>query len=215
MRKTFKYALLAASALAGAASAQAGYVNGDLIVGFTGGASDFLYDLGPRSALYQGKTWNVGANLGTQFGVVGSTKYGTHVYATSYDSRNENGYDPTGNTGNAWADMGTFASTLTVGSSRTTTPTDQTGWTYNTAQPSGTPGSTFQNDFFNPNVASSSAAYLYDNLGDGTVTGGGGSLFTYDATAGSLTYIPEPTACSLFAGFGLLSLAVRRQLAKA
>jgi hypothetical protein len=216
MRKTPKYALLLASALAVAASAQAQYVNGDLLVGFTGGSQDFIYDLGQASSLTLGRTWNVGANLGTQFGVLGAQSILTdkHIYATSFDSVNENGFSPANLFFNARADITTIAGGLTVGNSRTTTPTDQTGWTYQTAQAAGTPGNTFQNDYFNPNVNVSAMAYLYDNLNSGTVTAAG--FFSYNSSSGQLAYgvtaVPEPTAFSLLGGMGLLALAVRRKL---
>jgi hypothetical protein len=220
MRKTPKYALLLASALAVAASAQAQYVNGDLLVGFTGGSQDFIYDLGQASSLTLGRTWNLGANLGTQFGVLGAQSTGRHIYATSFDNVNENGFSPANLFFNARADITTIAGGLTVGNSRTTTPTAAdwtTGWTYQTAQTAGTPGNTFQNDYFNPNVSVSSMAFLFDNLNDGTVNIA--SFFSYDSGSGQLAYgvsaVPEPTTFSLLGGLGLLALVVRRKLAKA
>ena len=57
MKRTTKYALLAASTLAVAATAQAQYTYGDLLVGFTGGSQDFIYDLGQVSSLHVGETW--------------------------------------------------------------------------------------------------------------------------------------------------------------
>ena len=90
MKKTSKYALLAAAALSVAASAQA-YVNGDLLVGFTGDTSDFIYDLGNVSLLSQSGSWTIGSGLGTEFGVVGSLNTGQHIFATSFDSA-ENGF---------------------------------------------------------------------------------------------------------------------------
>jgi hypothetical protein len=220
MKQTTKYALLAASALAVAASAQAQYVNGDLLVGFTGGSQDFIYDIGQASSLTLGHTWNVGANLGTQFGILGAQSTGRHIYATSFDNVNENSFSPAGLFPNARADITTIAGGLTAGNSRTTTSTAAdwtTGWTYQTAQAAGTPGNTFQNDYFNPNVSVSSRAYLYDNLNDGTVTPD--SFFSYDSASGQLAYgaiaVPEPATLSLLGGFGLLALAARRQLIKA
>jgi hypothetical protein len=220
MRKTPKYALLLASALAVAASAQAQYVNGDLLVGFTGGSQDFIYDLGQASSLSLGQTWNIGANLGTQFGVLGAQNTGKHVYATSFDSANENNFSPAGLFPNARADITTIAGGLTLGNSRTTTPAAAdwtTGWTYQTAQAAGTPGNTFQNDYFNPNVSVASKAYLYDNLNDGTVISD--NFFSYNSSSGQLAFgviaIPEPTTVSLLGGLGLLALAVHRKFAKA
>jgi hypothetical protein len=213
MKQTTKYALLAASAFAAAASAQAQYVNGDLLIGFTGGTSDFIYDLGQASSLTLNQTWNIGPNRGLQFGVVGSQQTGRHIYATLFDSVNENSYDPTGLWPNARADITTIAQGLTLGQSRTTDPADTTGWTFQTAQPPGTAGNTFQNDFFNPNVFASSTAYLYDNLNTGTVTPD--SFFSYDSASGQLAFgataVPEPSTLSLLGGFGLLALALRRQ----
>ena len=92
MKRTTQYALLAASAIALAASAQAQYVNGDLLVGFTGGSQDFIYDLGQFSTLTLGKTWNIGPARGTEFGIVGALNSGSHIFATSSDSA-ENGYN--------------------------------------------------------------------------------------------------------------------------
>jgi len=189
MRKTPKYALLLASALAVAASAQAQYVNGDLLVGFTGGSQDFIYDLGQASSLTLGRTWNLGANLGTQFGVLGAQSTGRHIYATSFDNVNENGFSPANLFFNARADITTIAGGLTVGNSRTTTPAAAdwtTGWTYQTAQAAGTPGNTFQNDYFNPNVSVSSIAYFYDNLNSGTVTAAG--FFSYNSSSGQFQF---------------------------
>ena len=218
MRKTPKYALLLASALAVASSAQA-YVNGDLLVGFTGGSQDFIYDLGQASSLTLGQTWNLDANLGAQFGVLGVQNTGQHIYATSFDSLNENNFAPTGLFPNARADIATIAGGLTLGNSRTTTQAAfdwTTGWTYQTAQAAGTPGNTFQNDYFNPNVSVASNANLYDNLNNGTVTPL--SFFSYNPYSGQLAYgvtaVPEPTTIGL-GGLGLLALAVRRKLAKA
>jgi hypothetical protein len=215
MKQTTRYALLAASVLAVAASAQAQYVNGDLLIGFTGGTSDFIYDLGPASTLTSGHQWTIGGNLGTQFGVIGALNSGSHIFATSSDPVNENGYDPTGNFSAARANITTIAGGLTLGNSRTPAPSDTTSWTYQTAQPPGTPGDSFQNNFFNPNVSSSSTAYLYNNLNIGTVIADGS--FSYNAASGVVTYsaVPEPTSLGLLAGFGLLALLFRRHLANA
>jgi hypothetical protein len=220
MRKTPKYALLLASALAVAASAQAQYVNGDLLLGFTGGSQDFIYDLGQASSLTVGETWNLGANLGTEFGVLGAQNTGRLIYATSFDNVDESGFSPANLFFNARADITTIAHDLTAGNSRTTTPTAPdwtTGWTYQTAQAAGTPGNTFQNDYFTPNVSVSSIAYLYDNLNDGTVSPA--SFFSYNSGSGQLGYgvtaVPEPATFSLLGGLGLLALAFRRKPAKA
>jgi len=214
MRKTSKYALLLTSALAVATSAQA-YNNGDLLVGFTGGSQDFIYDLGPASSLTIGETWNIGANLGTQFGVVGALNSGSHIYATSSDSA-ENGYNySTAFFNQDRADISTIAGSVVPGQSRTTTPTDTTGWTMETAQSAGTPGNYLFNHMFNPNVSVYSTAYLFDNSGVGATPD---SYFQYNPS-GQLAFgtaaVPEPATFSLLGVFGLLALAARRQLIKA
>ena len=212
MKKTTHYALLAASALALAPSAQAQYVNGDLLVGFAGGSQDFIYDLGQVSTLTLGKTWDLGPGRGTQFGVVGALNSGSHIFATSTDTAEDGYLYYTAFFNPDKANIGTIAGTLTAGQSRTTTPTDTTGWTYMTAQPPGTPGNTLQNNMFNPNVSVDSTAYFFDNNASGATPD---SFFTYDSTSGVLTYattVPEPTTLGLLGGFGLLALAFRRQL---
>jgi hypothetical protein len=218
MKNIAKIALVAASALAVASSAHAAYHQGDLLVGFTGGTSDTIYDLGQFSTLVSGETWNVGSSLGTSFGVIGasSTANGSHIYSTSSDSA-QNGYAQQGNYTLAKGDIGTIAGSLTgIGQSRNTTPTDTTGWTSQTDQPPGTPGNTFQNDFYNPNVGGGSQAFLFVNSpfeAAGTADG----YFTYSGS--TLTFnvaaVPEPATYGVIAGFGLLALALRRQFVKA
>jgi hypothetical protein len=216
MKQTSKYALVAAAALAAAASAQA-YTQGDLLVGFDGGSSDFIYDLGQFSSLTAGETWTIGTSLGTRFGVVGASTIasGSHIFSTSFDSA-QNGYLQGGNYQTAKANIGTINGTLSSGLSRTTTSADTTGWTFQTDQPAGTPGNTFQNNYYNPNVSASATAYFFSNTPFETSPTLDGS-FTYNAASGVLTFsaVPEPSTYGLFAGFGLLALALRRQVVKA
>jgi len=216
MKNTSRYALLMASALVVAASAQAAqYANGDLLLGFSGGSQDFVYDLGPVSSLTTGQTWNVGANQGTQFGVVGAFLQGSTglIYSTS-SANDENALDPSNLYGPARNNIATLAggtTALTLGESRTTTVGDTTGWTYQTVTVQ--PGNTFQNNFENPNADVSALAYFFENNNDGTVTAD--SFFSYNSASGQLAYgaiaVPEPTTLSLLGGFALLALAWRRQ----
>jgi len=113
MKKTTKYALLAASPFCGRSVGSAQYVNGDLLIDSRRMTSDFIYDL-VRSLRSPGSNWNVGANRGRAFGVVGSQQTGRHIYATSFDSVNENSYDPTGLWPNARADITTIGPRLTL-----------------------------------------------------------------------------------------------------
>lgn len=187
MNRISKLAFVAVSALVITSSSQAG--NGELIVGFTGGSSDFLYDLGAYTSLVSGMTWSLGASRGNGFGVVGYQTTGRHIYATSSDSA-ENGYVLTAGSGAfnpIRADMDAIFGTLTPGMSRTTTPSDQSGWTYNCAQPFGTPGGILQNDlFYTPNVDASTKAYFFDNAGGSAAVPKG--YFTYNSGSGILTY---------------------------
>jgi hypothetical protein len=219
MQRITKYALLMASALAAAVSAQAAqYNNGDLLAGFGGGTLDFIFDLGPVTSLSQGQTWNVGANQGTQFGVVGALLQGTSgfIYATS-PANDQNGLDPSNLYGAARNNVATLAggtTALTLGGSRTTDPSNTTGWTYQTI--TFQPGNTFQNNFVNPNVDVSATAYFFQNNNNGTVTAD--SFFTYNSTSGVLIFgaVPEPTTLTLglLGGGSLLALALRRQRSK-
>lgn len=214
MKITLKMALFGGTCLMMAASAPAqNYVNGDLLVGFTGGGTDFIYDLGQFSSLGVGQTWNLAPGLGTQFGVIGAQSTGKHIYATSFDST-ENGFGPTALYNTASSNVRTVSgqpSALTLGTSRSPAPGDTTSWTYQTDQAAGTPGNTFENNFFNPNVNVGSPAYFFDNANDGTVTAQN-AWFTYDSTSGVLSYVPEPTAGCLFGGSALLMALFRRRV---
>jgi len=212
MKRTSKYALLTAAALTVAVSAQA-YTTGDLLLGVSGGPNDLVFNLGPRSSLYQGETWSVTAPASsTEFGVIGVyTDHGRGSYFTAYSSVNNGGVDQ----GNIYyqtrGPVETLAQGIGVGSSRTVAKGDDTSWFSSTVSEAS--GTTFYNGSggAHPDVTTGSDAWLWDNNQNGASAPNG--FFTYDG--GTLTYIPEPTTFSLLGGFGLLALAARRQLRKA
>jgi hypothetical protein len=194
MKHNAKFGFIAGAALALVGSAQASYHNNDLLVGFDGNSSDFIYDLGQYSTLTYGETWTVGANLGTDFGVIGaSANAASLIYVTS-PSVNQNNFAQGNNYQNTKANVALAAGLLTgAGQSRTTAPSDTTGWTYLTDQPSGTPGNTFFNNYYNPNVSTSSSAYFFVNSANetaGVLTG----VFTYNSSTGILTYNRPPAS---------------------
>jgi hypothetical protein len=212
MNTSRKVVLSAMAALGLALPAQAAYVNGDLLVGFTGGSSDFIVDLGPLSSLALGNTWNIGPNLGTQFGVVGTLNLGQLVYATS-SSSTENAFNPQGLFTDARANVATLdQGGLVAGLSASLSPSLTYSWTYQTAQAAGTAGNTFENNFLNPNVRVGSTAYFFANGNNGTVTAE--NAFSYNSADGVLSYqpVPEPGTVSLLAVMGLLGFMARRRL---
>jgi hypothetical protein len=214
MKQPLKMTLLCAAGLAAMSAQAQNYVNGDLLVGFTGGSSDFIYDLGQASSLTLGDTWNVGANRGTSFGVIGAQSNGHVIYSTSFSST-ENSFSPTALYANARGNVATVSgqpSALSLSTSRSPAPSDTTSWFYQTDQAAGTPGNTFQNNFFNPNVSAGATAFFFDNGNDGSVYADG--YFTYSSANGVVTYVPEPATLSLLAGGGLLALLFRRQASR-
>ncbi len=217
MRNLFK-AAITALALAAASSVQA-YNYGDLLVGFDGGSTDFVLDLGKFSGLTLGQTWNLGAafgqnDLGSHFGVVGASSglSSGHIYSTS-PFIDQGGFGG-GNNQAASANVVTLGTGISAGQGRTPTPVDSTGWFMQTDQTAGTPGNYFFNNYLNPNVSVGSAAYLFDNAPGGSATAA--NVFTYDSTSGILTYapVPEPGSFSLLAFFGVLAFTFRRRFAR-
>jgi hypothetical protein len=214
MKNSTKLAL-AAVALAAATSAQA-YTYGDLLIGFTSGSgNDTIWNVGQSSSLFSGETWQVGAHLGTEWGVVGASSIagGRHIFASSADPF-ENGWLQGSQWQLAQANVVTLGGGLapngiSVGQFRTLDAADvsHSSWFYQTA---GNNSSSFQANYFNPNVAADAPAYLFNNV-QGLATPDG--FFTYNSTSGELTYgvVPEPSVYSLLAGFGLLGMSFRRR----
>lgn len=219
MKNLLSAAVLTVAALGLAASAQAQtfnatFGNGDLLAGFAGDTTDYIYDLGTAANLFPGETWQLTTSASTQFGVIGAIKTGINytIFATSSDA-GENGWVQSGQGQTARGNILTLGASLSNGTA-TPTPSDTASWSFQTAQPANTPGSSFQNNYFNPNVAISSTAYLFNNV-NGTTTPVGS--FTYDAGAATLTFqpVPEPGTFALIGLGGLAALALRRRSVKA
>ncbi len=225
MKKRTQLILSAVAAVGLASTAQASYVNGDLLVGFTSsGANDYIFDVGSLSGLYYGETWALGADLGgdmtsaqfgnASWGVVGSLNSSQTIYSSGSPSGGPtevvNGVQTVRvnvqSIGNNWS--GTNNVNLAVTPGRTTF---NNSWYEETDQPNGTPGNYFFNNLGNPNSPTWAQNYLYanDNLGD---PAGAQGVFRISADGGTLTYVPEPGTFSILGGFGLLALRFRRQL---
>jgi hypothetical protein len=215
---------LAAVALAAATSAQA-YNDGDLYVGFSGGpgGTDFIYDLGQASSLQVGvSSWNLSGmvpnlNANTVFGVIGFGFNAGQTDAFAFlteATKNSQDFGGAG-VGNAQSDVQTIAQQLQPGQSRTTSGTDQQGWTYNTHN-GAPPASSFQTDFMDPNVVVGNRAYFFAaaEIAGGTTLN---NAFYFNPATGILTFqaVPEPATYGAVAGLGVLALALRRQFAKA
>jgi hypothetical protein len=216
--------LSAAAAVAVASTAQAQYSQGDLLVGFTapGATSDYLLDVGPYSSLHNGETWTLGADLGgtltssqfanASFGVVG-TGSPKLIYSTTSGASGP--VEQPGNYNGIASSILSIGNNISSGSFATPSRTGSTSWYTETDQPAGTPGPTlFFNLLDNPNVGTASPAYLYSSSNLGVTTGPLGD-FTISADGSTLSFaVPEPTTFSILAGFGLLALKFRRQLAR-
>jgi len=216
--------------LAAAASCQAGYTQGDVIVGFTSGAgNDTLWDLGQVSALTPGETWNVGANLGSSFGAVAVKSSGSYNGSlwTTVDASKDPGlsYDTYNNTlavKNGATGIRSLGSSLTAGNSLTISSSLGNSWNQEAALPVASAANTALESAlgFMPTVADANKAYFYEidvaggSLGAASVAADG--VFAYDSGSGVLGYsvIPEPSTC-LIAGVGVLVFYARRRSAQA
>lgn len=230
---TYKWALLTTVVAAAASTAHATtYYNagtGDLLVGFTsaGAANDYILDIGGASGLSNGEQWTLGDNVGGTFspsqfaaarwGVIGALNSSKTIYSTTDGSFTPNeavNYYQT-----IRADVATLGANSTVGNFTTpaNSATALTSWYGQTAVPiNQNPSGIFETDFYNPNVSTSSSAFLYANPNNGgapTLLGD----FTISSDGNTLTFVavPEPATYGLLGSFGVLALSLRRQLRKA
>lgn len=207
-----RFALAAAAGLALAAStrAQSFSLDGELLAGFTGGVNDVIIDLGKASTITPGQTWDVGVNLGTRFGVVGYQNAGKVIYATS-PVDDQAGFNPQGLFASARVNVTTIGTGISLSQqTRTVDPAESTSWHSQTDLPAGTPGVTFQNNFYNPNVPVGSPAFVFKDANTGAVVPM--DKFVYNSNSGQLAYapVPEPSASFALAVAGLAWAGYRR-----
>lgn len=225
MKKRIPLLLLTVAAAAVTSSVQATYVSGDLLVGFTyqGAPNDFIFDVGGLSSLYNGESWNLGANVGGTFtsaefagaswGVIGALASSQTIYSSA-----GNGFIPQETAGNFQTIRPSVAgvgATSHAGAGVTVGQTTGNSWFNQTDLPYASAGPTeFVSTMDNPNVGTGSLALLYatDNNGDPAAYLGN---FSISSDGSTLVYtVPEPSAISLLAGFGLLSFSFRRRFAR-
>lgn len=220
MNKSTRLFLLTVAAAAVTSSVRA-YTDGDLLVGFTspGATNDAIVDIGNVNSLHPGETWNLGGTgvggnftptqfAAAQWGIVGAVSSSRTIFSSE------------GASGVPQTDPGEY-NTIHVGVASLPSLANSivlvnqgayNSWYTETDQPNGTPGATLLfNTLDNPNVGTGQIALLFgnDNLGDPAFYDGN---FTVSSDGSTLTYVPEPGVLSLWSGFGLLALVVRRAL---
>jgi hypothetical protein len=219
MKKQLK-AVLAGFVAAAAMVTSSQAASGDLIVGFfkPGSPNTYVFNLGQFSALTQGENWNLASGLtgagfgslnGVSFGVVGYNNTGSILYSTDASgSPDFTGVSSFSSTRGTVDTMNNNSGSQAVGSGP--------DWWNETINPVGA-GTWIANTQIDPNTVQPNGATLYRGNASGTVLESVSS-FTF-STSGTLTYgiaVPEPSACSLLGGFGVLLLAFRhRQFLKA
>jgi hypothetical protein len=241
MKNIYKAALLAALGVASVNAVQAQTYNGDLLVGFTIGASgtDLIYDLGSAGSVTDGETWNLStaltaANLQNslatvQWGIVGSTGPSAGANNSTFNatrftySTGDAGLNPVSGK-NAWSAISTSTSTISVntignngvGNYGTVAATDpgNYSWYYETT---GQPGNTLwsYHGGNTPNEVGLVSTPLYQTDANNTTpTAFDNGLFTLNSN-GTLTFavqaVPEPATIGLVTIAGLLLVAFRRK----
>jgi PEP-CTERM motif len=222
MKNQFKSALIAI-AIAGAATvSQAATYNGDLIIGFTlQSGNDMEYDLGSAASLVDGEAWNLSSLLGTlnsstvKWGVIGDTTTGTpkNVWATKAVG------SPNPLNGNAaWSPInsptvGIYSLFPAAGAGQSVAPSSTLANSWNQQTIAGA-GSTYKNNYMNPNTAGYTSVNFYKTVTDnsvaqllGTFSFADTGIVTFSAVA-----VPEPASYGALAGLGLLALSVRRHV---
>ncbi len=222
MKKLYQAALLAALGLVGVAGAQAAPYNGDLLLGFSSGAgNDLVYDLGARSSLVDGQTWNLtsllaGYDLNTiNWGVIGDKNVsGVRLVWSTTGGAPANTI--TGNT--AWGTLDNITASIyfdfsTAGAGNYITPDSTTQNSWNQQTLVGSLTTQYHNAYENPNVTGLSSASLFEVINNGSTPTQIGT-FTLDNSGGmtfNVTAVPEPGTAGLIGGGALLMLALRNK----
>ncbi|HLP77693.1 MAG TPA: hypothetical protein VK327_12335 [Candidatus Paceibacterota bacterium] len=190
-------------------SLHAANYNGDLLVGFTTqSGNDLIYDLGPASALTDGKTWNLGSllsgmNLATTYwGVIGDKNGTPRVAWTTTDGA----MVPPSLSGNSdWSTLDTptksiyqnFA-TAGAGQSLTIASTDDNSW--NMQAINGALSTQYHNAYEDPTVLGAGSAALFQVLANGSTptqigsfTLGANGVLTYNVFSPTVPLPPAPT----------------------
>jgi hypothetical protein len=224
MKRTSKFALLSAAALAAVGTVKA--APGDLLVGVYNPAvaNTFVADIGSFSSLYNGETWDLSAGLtsagfstggggtigGANFGVVGYNQNGSTLYLTTGsgghpDLSNSDWGTAAGYVDGMSANLGAQQVLTSGGSS-----SDWYTQTINQYNQSGNLIGALGG--YNVNTTQPGNATLISEDQFTRNPSGSFDYFTL-STSGILTYVPEPSVFS-FAGVGFLLLTFRRRFGK-
>jgi PEP-CTERM motif-containing protein len=216
MKNLYRAALLVVMGLASLGTAQAAVYTGDLIVGFTTqSGNDAIYDLGTKSSLFDGETWNLsslltGYNLNNvNWGVIGdATVSGVNTAWTTVDGGTPSRIPNTA----TWGTLNTATKSIYsnfsaagAGQSMSIVNTDDNSWNKQTI--SGTLTTQYVNAYENPNLLGLVSDSFYGVIANNSAPALLGH-FTLDGTS-TLTFnaVPEP-ATDVLAGTGLLILIV-------
>jgi hypothetical protein len=218
MIRPIKLSILAVTVSTAILSAQA--YNGDLLVGFSAGASgtDLIFDLGTPGSLINGQTWDLSSELSgydlntVMWGVIGLAKISGTYNSWTTDASGTPGVI-TGLGGVSPLNEGLTAMNATTGANSyyTIGASTEISWYHETIL--GGSGEYNSGGANNPNTEGLTTVNFYDTLANGsapellnTFTLGPDGVLTY----GTPSPTPEPATCGLF-GLGTLAVFSARR----
>ena len=217
MVNSSKAALLAAFGLAGAVTAQAATYTGDLLIGFTTqSGNDTIFDLGAASSLYSGESWDLSSMLGSynlntiNWGILGDKNLSGTRTAWSTLGGVVSGTGTWNSLDTAAKSIYSNFGTAGAGQSLVITSTDDNSWNQQTINGPGT--SQYVNVWGNPNSSGLVTETLYQMVANGSDPVALGSFALGSNGSVVFTAVPEPAACSILGGAGLLLVSLRSQL---